>query len=139
LVRDAREQGAEVLCGGAPIDAPGYFYQPTVLANVPLSARMMQEEPFGPVAIVNPWSDLDEVIAEANRLEYGLAAFAFTENGRRGRLLSQRIETGMFGLNTFQIASADAPFGGVKSSGHGSEEGIEGLDGMLITKSISEA
>lgn len=139
LVRDARECGARVLQGGEPLEGPGYFYQPTVLADVPLNARLMNEEPFGPVAIINPWSELDEVVAEANRLEYGLAAFAFTRDGRRGRLLSQLVETGMFGLNTFMIAYPDSPFGGVKASGHGSEEGVEGLDSMLVTKFISEA
>jgi len=139
LVADARNVGARVLCGGERGAQPGYFYRPTVLADVPLQARLMNEEPFGPIAIINKWNDLDEVIDEANRLEYGLAAFAFTKDGRRGRLLSQKIETGMFGLNTFMIAFADSPFGGVKSSGHGSEEGVEGLESMLVTKFVSEA
>jgi succinate-semialdehyde dehydrogenase/glutarate-semialdehyde dehydrogenase len=139
LVRDTVDAGADLLCGGERLDEAGYFHAPTAFANVPSESRLMNDEPFGPIAIINAWSDLDEVIAEANRLEYGLAAYAFTTSGQRGRLLSQRVETGMFGLNTFQIAWSDSPFGGVKASGHGSEEGIEGLESCLVTKFVSEA
>ena len=139
LIQEAVQQGATLHTGGESIPGPGFFYRPTVLSDVPDSARIMNEEPFGPVALLNPFDDFDAVVEQANRLPYGLAAFAFTENGKRLKLLGERIETGMLGLNTFAISVPESPFGGVKESGHGSEEGIEGLDACLITKYISEA
>lgn len=139
LVRDAREAGARVLAGGERLGGPGFFYAPTVLADIPRTARVMNEEPFGPIALLNPFDELDEVIAEANRLPFGLAAFAFTGSAHRVNVLGERIEAGMIGLNSFQISVPESPFGGVKESGHGSEEGIEGLDACLVTKFISEA
>ena len=117
----------------------GYFYAPTVLADVPETARIMNEEPFGPVAVLSPFRDFDEVIAQANRLPYGLAAYAFTQNARRVNLLGEQVESGMLGINSFTIAVPEAPFGGVKESGHGSEEGIEGLEACLVTKFITES
>ena len=99
----------------------------------------MNEEPFGPVAVINPFTDFDPVIEQANRLPYGLAAFAFTNSSRTVKLLGEQLEAGMIGLNTYQISVPESPFGGVKESGHGSEEGIEGLDACLVTKFISEA
>src|SRR5690606_19587547 len=125
LVQDAVAQGAKLETGGEFLSGPGFFYQPTVLSALPDSARIMNEEPFGPVALINSFSDFDAVVAEANRLPYGLAAYAFSESGRRARLLGERIEAGMIGLNTFQISVPESPFGGIKESGHGSEEGIE--------------
>ena len=139
IVNDAVEHGARVHTGGRRLDGPGYFYAPTVLSDVPETARIMNDEPFGPVAIINPFSDYDEVIARANRLPYGLAAFAFTDSARRARLVGQQLEAGMIGVNTFAISVPASPFGGIKQSGHGSEEGIEGLDDHMITKFISEA
>ena len=99
----------------------------------------MNEEPFGPVAVINPFSDFDAVMEQANRLPYGLAAFAFTNSQRTVKLLGEQLEAGMIGLNTYQISIPESPFGGVKESGHGSEEGIEGLEACLLTKFISEA
>jgi succinate-semialdehyde dehydrogenase/glutarate-semialdehyde dehydrogenase len=139
FIDDARDNGARVVSGGDRHANPGYFWSPTVLTDVPNDARIMNEEPFGPVAVINPFSDFDSVIAEANRLPYGLAAFAFTGSGHRAMLLSEQIETGMLGINTFAISVPESPFGGVKESGHGSEEGIEGLDACLVTKFVSEA
>jgi succinate-semialdehyde dehydrogenase/glutarate-semialdehyde dehydrogenase len=139
FVEDARSQGARVAAGGRRIDRRGWFHEPTVLADVPGSARMMNEEPFGPVALVNPFSDFDSVIAEANRLPYGLAAFAFTRDSRRVNLLGEQIEAGMIGINSFAISVPESPFGGVKESGHGSEEGVEGLEACLVTKFITES
>jgi succinate-semialdehyde dehydrogenase / glutarate-semialdehyde dehydrogenase len=139
LVRDAESHGAEIRAGGHRLNQPGFFFQPTVLANVPNSARIMNEEPFGPVAIVNSFSDTDDVIREANRLPYGLAAFAFTQNLNIANRLGDALEAGMVGVNTFRISVPDSPFGGVKESGHGSEEGIEGLEACLVTKFVSEA
>ena len=138
LVEDARAKGARVLAGGARGNQ-GFFYQPTVLADVPLEANVMSNEPFGPVALMRPFDSFDEAIDQANRLPYGLAAFAFTENGRQANLLGDAVESGMVGINTFAISVPDAPFGGIKDSGFGSEGGPEGLDSYLVTKAIHQA
>lgn len=138
LVGDATAAGAKVLTGGHNLGNQGYFYAPTVLAEVPLHAAIMNEEPFGPVAMLNPLPDEAAMIAEANRLPYGLAAYAWTEDPRRQRRLGAELEAGMIGLNTTMIAGADAPFGGVKWSGHGAEDGPEGLHACLVTKTIHE-
>lgn len=139
FVNDARDSGAKVGTGGARLKSPGYFYSPTVLSDVPNNARIMNEEPFGPIAVINPFSDFDSVMQQANRLPYGLAAFAFTNSSRTVKLLGEQLEAGMVGLNTYAISVPESPFGGMKESGHGSEEGIEGLDACLVTKFISEA
>ena len=106
---------------------------------MPDNADIMNNEPFGPVAVAAPFTKLDDAVAKANRLPYGLAAFAFTENMRQANLLGDAIESGMVGINTFAISTADAPFGGVKHSGFGSEGGLEGLDAYLVTKAIHMA
>jgi succinate-semialdehyde dehydrogenase/glutarate-semialdehyde dehydrogenase len=139
LVEDAIAHGAKLHSGGAAGAGPGFFYQPTVLSKVPDSARAMNEEPFGPVALINSFSSFEEVIAKANRLPYGLAAFAFTDSAKRTKLLGEQLEAGMIGINTFAISVPESPFGGVKESGHGSEQAIEGLECCLVTKFISEA
>jgi succinate-semialdehyde dehydrogenase/glutarate-semialdehyde dehydrogenase len=138
LVADAKAKGAKVLAGGEAGES-GFFFQPTLLADVPLEADIMNDEPFGPVAVSRPFKDLDEAIEQANRLPYGLAAFAFTENGRRANILGDAIEAGMVGINTFAISTADAPFGGVKDSGFGSEGGLEGLETYQVVKAIHQA
>lgn len=138
LVQDAVDKGATLNTGGSAIEGSGYFYQPTVLSDIPADARIMSEEPFGPVALLNTFSDFDEVVREANALPYGLAAYAFTDSNRRVKLLGERLEAGMIGLNSFAISVPESPFGGVKQSGHGSEEGIEGLEACMVTKFISE-
>jgi succinate-semialdehyde dehydrogenase/glutarate-semialdehyde dehydrogenase len=138
LIDDARAKGARVLAGGEPGDS-GYFYRPTLLADVPVEADIMNNEPFGPVAMTRSFRDFDEAIEQANRLPFGLAAFAFTENGRRANLLADAVEAGMIGINTFAISSADAPFGGVKESGFGSEGGKEGLETYQVVKAIHQA
>lgn len=138
LVEDARAKGARVLAGGEPGDA-GYFFQPTVLADVPNEADAMNIEPFGPVALMRSFRTEDEALHEANRLPFGLAAFLFTENGRRANRLGDAIESGMVGINTFAISVADAPFGGIKESGFGSEGGVEGLQSYQVTKAIHQA
>jgi succinate-semialdehyde dehydrogenase / glutarate-semialdehyde dehydrogenase len=138
LVEDARAKGARVMAGGAHSDG-GFFYQPTLLADVPLEADIMSNEPFGPVAVTRAFETFDEVVEQANRLPFGLAAFAFTENGRRANLLGDALESGMVGINTFAISTPDAPFGGVKDSGFGSEGGPEGLDSYMVTKAIHQA
>lgn len=139
LVEDAVKKGARALAGGERGDGNGFFFQPTLLADVPLDSDIMSTEPFGPVAVARPFGSFDEVIEQANRLPYGLAAFAFTENGRRANMLGDALEAGMVGINTFAISVADAPFGGVKQSGFGSEGGTEGLDSFTVVKAIHQA
>lgn len=138
LVEDARAKGARVLAGGERGEG-GFFYRPTLIADVPLEADAMANEPFGPLALARPFESFDEAIEQANRLPFGLAAFAFTENGRRANLLGDAIESGMVGINTFAISGADTPFGGVKHSGFGSEGGPEGLASYMVTKAIHQA
>ena len=138
LVNDAEAKGARVLAGGQRGDS-GFFFQPTLLGDVPMSADIMNEEPFGPVAVSAKFATFDDAIEQANRLPFGLAAFAFTENGRRANLLGDAIEAGMVGINSFAISMADAPFGGVKDSGFGSEGGKEGLETYQVVKAIHQA
>jgi len=138
LVEDAVEQGASLLTGGSHLPGPGWFYQPTVLSQVPLSARAMIEEPFGPVALINPYRSLDEAIEEANRLPFGLAAYAFTNHCAWAQAIKERVEAGMLAINSFVISRVDAPFSGIKDSGQGAENGIEGIQDYLVTKSVSE-
>ena len=142
LVEDARVKGARILAGGergARDIGGGFFFQPTLLADVPDTADIMSNEPFGPVAVTARFETFDEAINKANRLPYGLAAFAFTENGRRAQLLGDGIEAGMIGINSFAIGGQDSPFGGVKDSGFGSEGGSEGLDSYMVVKAIHQA
>lgn len=138
LVDDARNKGARVLAGGER-GGGGFFFQPTLLADVPNEADIMSNEPFGPVAVTARFETFDDAIEKANRLPFGLAAFAFTENGRRANMLGDAIESGMVGINTFAISSADAPFGGVKDSGFGSEGGSEGLESYMVVKAVHTA
>lgn len=139
LVDDAKAKGARTLAGGERLGDEGFFFRPTLLADVPNEADIMSTEPFGPVAVSRSFRDFDDAIEQANRLPYGLAAFAFTENGRRANLLGDAIEAGMVGINSFAISMADAPFGGVKMSGFGSEGGIEGFESYTVTKAIHQA
>jgi succinate-semialdehyde dehydrogenase/glutarate-semialdehyde dehydrogenase len=137
LVQDAVAKGARLLAGGERVANEGFFFQPTVLADVPDEARIMSEEPFGPVAVLNRFSDLDDAVAKANRLPFGLAAYAFTASHANIRRLSDAIEAGMVGINSFNISMPETPFGGVKESGQGSEVGIEGIEAYLVTKTLS--
>jgi len=139
IIQDAIAHGAKLRAGGRRIPGKGYFFEPTVLSDIPNTARIMNDEPFGPIAVLNPFRTLEEVIVQANRLPYGLAAYAFTQNAKRVNQLGEQIEAGMIGINSFTIAVPESPFGGVKESGHGSEEGIEGLDACLVTKFITES
>jgi succinate-semialdehyde dehydrogenase / glutarate-semialdehyde dehydrogenase len=139
FVEDARSHGAKVHTGGERHGKEGLFFQPTVLSNVPLHAKIMNEEPFGPVAVITPFKTFDDAVEQANHLPYGLAAYAFTESGKRAMLITDAIESGMVGVNMVAMAAADAPFGGVKESGFGSEDGPEGLAACLVTKTIHQA
>jgi succinate-semialdehyde dehydrogenase/glutarate-semialdehyde dehydrogenase len=133
LVSDAVSKGAKVLTGGAVPAGEGYFYPPTVLADVPANAEILKEEIFGPVAPVITFKTEDEAVKLANSTEYGLIAYAFTQNLNRGLRLAERLEVGMFGLNAGVISNPAAPFGGVKASGLGREGGFEGIEEYLET------
>lgn len=139
LVDDALERGAKVHLGGQAIEGSGYFFPPTVLTDIPEDARMMVEEPFGPVAPIVRFKDTDEVIRRANSLPFGLAAYAFTGSLKTSRQVASGLETGMVNINHFGITLSETPFGGVKDSGIGSEGGQETFDGYLVTKFITEA
>ncbi|MFM7350413.1 MAG: NAD-dependent succinate-semialdehyde dehydrogenase, partial [Erythrobacter sp.] len=138
LVADAAARGARVLAGGEAY-GDGFFFQPTLLADVPNEAQAMNLEPFGPVALARSFASFDEAITQANRVPYGLAAFAFTDNLHIANRVGDALEAGMVGINSFAISVADAPFGGVKESGFGSEGGPEGLDAYMVTKAIHQA
>ncbi|CAB3766908.1 NAD-dependent succinate-semialdehyde dehydrogenase [Paraburkholderia humisilvae] len=139
LVADAVARGAKVLAGGKRIDAEGYFYEPTVLADVPMDARVMHEEPFGPIAVLLRFDTLANGLAEANRLPYGLSAYAFTNLARTAIDVADGLEAGMIGINQYRIVATELPFGGVKESGHGSEGGVEGIGHYLTHKFVSQA
>ncbi len=137
ITRDAIEQGATVLAGGQRIGDTGNFWQPTVLDNVPPQARVFNDEPFGPVAAIQRFERLEDAIAEANRLAYGLAGYAFTRSLRNADLLARRVEVGMLWINTPAAPSAEMPFGGIKDSGYGSEGGPEAMDAYLNVRSVA--
>ncbi|AVO41132.1 NAD-dependent succinate-semialdehyde dehydrogenase [Simplicispira suum] len=137
LVRDAEKAGADVLTGGKRLAGEGNFFAPTVLGGVSLDASVFNHEPFGPVAAIRGFDSLDEAIAEANRLPYGLASYAFTQSIKTAQQLASRIEVGMLWINQGAATSAEMPFGGVKDSGYGSEGGPEALEAYLLTKTVS--
>jgi succinate-semialdehyde dehydrogenase/glutarate-semialdehyde dehydrogenase len=139
LVADALHRGAKVLTGANTVGERGYFYAPTVLTDVPSDADMFRQEIFGPVAPITTFGTDDEGIALANDTEYGLVAYAFTENLTRALTVAERLETGMVGLNQGIVSNPAAPFGGVKASGVGREGGSEGIEEYLETKYIGIA
>ena len=139
FVDDALAHGGRLTCGGARLARPGYFYAATVLEGVPPAARVQREEPFGPIAVLDVFDDLDEAIARANALPYGLAAYAFTNDLRLARRLADGLEAGMVGINHFGVSQPETPFGGVKASGVGHESGLEGLLGCTELKLVSVA
>ncbi|MGE4427893.1 MAG: NAD-dependent succinate-semialdehyde dehydrogenase [Solirubrobacteraceae bacterium] len=137
LVDDAVDRGARVVTGGGSIAGAGYFFSPTVLAGVTSDARILSEEVFGPVAPITTFASDDEAIELANCTEYGLASYVFVNDLKRSLRICERLETGMIGLNRGAVASAQAPFGGVKQSGFGREGGTEGIHEYLDTKYIA--
>ncbi|OBZ94771.1 aldehyde dehydrogenase [Pararhizobium polonicum] len=139
LVSDAKANGAAVVTGGVRLGGKGYFYAPTLLRDVPDTARIMSEEPFGPIAPVTRFSTFDEVIERANSLPYGLASFVFTFNLSLAQKTEMALEAGMVGVNHMMVSTPETPFGGVNESGYGSESGIEGLEAYLRTKFVTEA
>jgi succinate-semialdehyde dehydrogenase/glutarate-semialdehyde dehydrogenase len=139
FVKEAVECGAELKTGGQRIGNQGYFYAPTVLAEVPEEARVMNDEPFGPIAPIVRFTDFDDLVERANRLPYGLASYAFTSSTETATRISNALQAGMVGVNHFVISTPETPFGGVKESGYGSEGGVEGLEAYLATKLVSQA
>jgi succinate-semialdehyde dehydrogenase/glutarate-semialdehyde dehydrogenase len=137
LVKDAVDRGATVRVGGEPVDGPGYFYRPTVLSDVPLEARLTAEEIFGPVAAISVFDTEDEAVAAANDTEFGLVSYLYTENVTRALRVSERLESGMVGLNTGLVSNPAAPFGGIKQSGLGREGGSVGIEEYLETKYVA--
>lgn len=139
MVGDAVDRGARVLTGGAPGADEGFYWQPTLLADVDPQARAMTEEPFGPLALAVPFTDVDDALSRANALPYGLASYAFTSDKGTAYAVSEGIEAGMLGVNHFRLIGPETPFGGVKESGYGSEGGAEGIEDFLFSKLVSEA
>lgn len=137
LVSDAVAKGARVLTGGRRLRNDGWFYEPTVLADVPVDARIMNEEPFGPVALINTYDSLDEAIYEANRLPFGLAAYAFSGSGSAITRMGEEIEAGMLSVNHLGLAWPETPFGGLKESGYGTEGGSDALAAYLDTRFVT--
>ena len=136
FTQDAVQHGARLLAGGAMVGGEGNFFAPTVLADVPLGAKVFNDEPFGPMAAIRSFKTLDEAIAEANRLSYGLAGYAFTRSLKNAHQLAQQVEVGMLWINQPAQPSAEMPFGGIKSSGYGTEGGPEALEAYINTRSV---
>jgi succinate-semialdehyde dehydrogenase/glutarate-semialdehyde dehydrogenase len=137
MIQDAVGRGAKLRTGGNRIGNRGYFFEPTVLTDLPKDSRAMNEEPFGPIALISRFKDEDEVFAEANRLPYGLAAYVFTSSARRVNASVAEIEAGMVSINHVGLALPEVPFGGIKDSGYGSEGGAEAIEPYLNTKFAS--
>jgi succinate-semialdehyde dehydrogenase / glutarate-semialdehyde dehydrogenase len=138
MVKEAVAKGAHVETGGRRLANEGSFYQPTVMTGLTSDMSIMQTEPFGPVALMVPFDEPEEAVHEANRLPYGLAAYAWTRSVQSATLLSTRLQTGMLTINHLGLALAELPFGGVKESGYGSEGGSEAMESYLTTKIVSQ-
>ncbi len=139
FIADAVKHGATVRTGGNRIGNKGNFFEPTVLTDVPQDARIMNEEPFGPVAVISRFHSFDDVVAEANRLPFGLASYAYTRSARTANAIAAAVEAGMMSINHHGLALPEVPFGGVKDSGYGSEGGLEAIEAYLNTKFVSQA
>ena len=139
FVNDAKARGGKVVSGGSRQGNQGFFFQPTVITDVPDDSKIMTEEPFGPVAPIVTFKTFDEVVERANSLPYGLAAYAFTSSEKTATAIGDAMQSGMVGVNSVAVSTPETPFGGVKESGYGSEGGIEGLQAYLSTKFISQA
>ncbi|MEC7973934.1 MAG: NAD-dependent succinate-semialdehyde dehydrogenase [Pseudomonadota bacterium] len=139
FVKDAVKRGGKIETGGERKGNKGYFYEPTVLTDVPLDARIMNEEPFGPVAPITPFKSFDDVVEEANRLPYGLAAYAYTNSNKTAEAIGSALSSGMVSINHHGLAMPETPFGGIGESGYGKEGGVEGIEAYLQTKFITQA
>jgi succinate-semialdehyde dehydrogenase/glutarate-semialdehyde dehydrogenase len=138
FVADAKERGGKIAAGGTRRGNQGYFFEPTVITDLPDDSKLMTQEPFGPLAPVVTFKTFDEVVERANSLPYGLAAYAFTGSAQTANLIGDALQSGMVGINSINISTPETPFGGVKESGYGSEGGIEGLQAYMNTKFISQ-
>ena len=138
LVNDSKSRGASIVTGGKRRGNQGYFFEPTVVTEIPDNSKLMTQEPFGPIAPIVPFKDFDEVVERANSLPYGLAAYAFTANGATATAIGDALQSGMVGVNSVAISTPETPFGGVKESGYGHEGGIEGLEVYMNRKFISQ-
>jgi succinate-semialdehyde dehydrogenase / glutarate-semialdehyde dehydrogenase len=139
FVNDAKDRGGKIVTGGQRHGNQGYFYEPTVITDVPDDSKIMTQEPFGPLAPVVTFKNFDEVVERANSLPYGLAAYAFTSSAQTANMVGDALQSGMVGVNSIAVSTPETPFGGVKESGYGSEGGLEGLQAYLNTKFISQA
>jgi succinate-semialdehyde dehydrogenase/glutarate-semialdehyde dehydrogenase len=139
FIGDATQRGATVQTGGHRIGNKGNFFEPTVLTDVPKDARVMNEEPFGPLAVISPFGTFDEVVKEANRVPYGLASYAYTRSAKTANAIAAAVESGMISINHHGLALPEVPFGGVKDSGYGSEGGSEAIENYLNTKFVTQA
>src|SRR6266478_4209500 len=139
FVADAKHRGGTVVTGGKRRGNQGFFYEPTIVTEVPDDSKVMTEEPFGPIAPIVTFKTFDEVVQRANSLPFGLAAYAFTTSNATAAAIGDAMASGMVGVNSVAVSTPETPFGGVKESGHGSEGGIEGLGAYLNTKFISQA
>ena len=137
IIADAQEKGAKVQTGGKRLGNQGNFFEPTVLTDVPETARIMNEEPFGPVAVMLRFKDTDDVLQRANKLPYGLASYAFTKNAQTATKIADALDSGMVTINHLGLALPETPFGGVKDSGYGHEGGPEGLMVYMQAKFVS--
>jgi succinate-semialdehyde dehydrogenase/glutarate-semialdehyde dehydrogenase len=137
FTEDAVKKGAKLLTGGQRIGSAGNFWQPTILADVPMEAKIFNDEPFGPVAAIQPFDTLEQAITESNRLPMGLAGYAFTKSLKNSDLLARKLEVGMLWINMPALPSAEMPFGGVKDSGYGSEGGPEALEAYLNSRAVA--
>ncbi len=138
-VEDAARHGGKVRAGGHRIGSDGNFFEPTVITELPNDAKAMNEEPFGPMAVINPFSTFEDAVKEANRLPYGLAAYAWTRSAKTANAIASSVETGMITINHIGLALPEVPFGGVKDSGYGSEGGTEAIEAYLNPKFVSQA
>jgi succinate-semialdehyde dehydrogenase/glutarate-semialdehyde dehydrogenase len=138
-VEDAKKRGGKVCAGGYPIGEKGNFFEPTVITELPKDAMAMNQEPFGPLAIINPFRNFDDAVTEANRLPFGLAAYAWTRSAKTANAIAASVETGMMTINHLGLALPEVPFGGVKDSGYGSEGGSEAIEAYLNPKFVSQA
>jgi succinate-semialdehyde dehydrogenase/glutarate-semialdehyde dehydrogenase len=139
IMQDSKARGGKVMTGGSRHGNQGYFFQPTVITDLPDDSKLMTQEPFGPIAPIVPFKTFDEVVERANSLEFGLAAYAFTNSSAQAQAIGDAINSGMVGVNSVAISTPETPFGGVKESGYGSEGGIEGLEAYTNVKFISQA
>jgi succinate-semialdehyde dehydrogenase/glutarate-semialdehyde dehydrogenase len=139
IVNDSKGRGGKIVTGGKRRGNQGYFFEPTVVTDIPDDSKLMTEEPFGPIAPVVPFKTFDEVVERANALPFGLAAYAFTGSAQTANAIGDALESGMVGVNSVAISTPETPFGGVKESGYGHEGGIEGLEAYTVRKFISQA